>query len=34
MTAEDAKKFSLIDSTRKENKAQYLDIFTTSTLSI
>ena len=32
MTAEDAKNFGLIDSVwRRENKAQYLDILTTST---
>ena len=31
MTAEEAKKFGLIDSVvEKENKAQYIEIFTTS----
>ena len=31
MTAEDAKKFGLIDSVvEKENKSQYIDLFTTS----
>ena len=32
MTADEAKKFGLIDSVveKKENKAQYIDLFTTS----
>ena len=30
MTAEDAKKFGLIDSVVKKNKAQYIDLFATS----